>query len=143
MPSLLVTPESIEERFYRALTPDEERVLPAWIDDAWEELLDLDELRLAERLSTDPPEDRLLGKIARVIRSALMRRLQNPQGRRQFSYTVDDATVSETLASETLAVAWFTEDELTKLSPGDDPEGAFTIRPARTVGRGMEPDPWT
>lgn len=143
MPVDLVTPESIKDRFFRALTPDEERVLPAWVEDAWEELLDLDHLRLVERLSTDPPEDRLLGKVARVIRRSVMRRLQNPQGRRQYSYTVDDATVSETLAAETLAVGWFTEEELDKLSPGDVPEGAFTIRPARTVTRGMEPDPWT
>lgn len=142
MPVDLVTPESVRDRFYRALTPDEDRVLPAWIEDAWEELLDLDYLRLVDRLSTDPPEDRLFGKVARVIRRSVMRRLQNPQGRRQFSYTVDDATVSETLASETIAVGWFTEEELDKLTPDGSPEGAFTIRPARTVTRGVEPDPW-
>ena len=142
MPTDLVTPESIKARFFRALTPDEERILPAWIEDAWEELLDLDYLRLVERLNEVPPEERLIGKIQRVIRRSIIRRLQNPQGRRQFSYTVDDATVSETLASETIAVGWFTEEELDKLSPSDDPEGAFTIRPARVVTCGMEPDPW-
>lgn len=143
MPVDLVTPESVKARFFRALTPDEERVLPAWIEDAWEELLDLEYLRLAERLNGEPPEDRLLGKIARVVRRSIIRRLQNPQGRRQFSYSVDDATVSETLASETLAVGWFTDEELDKLTPGGSTEGAFTIQPARTMARGMEPDPWT
>lgn len=128
MPVDLVTPESIKDRFYRALTPDEERFLPAWIEDSWEELLDLDYLRLPERLAAVPPEERLLGRIARVIRSSVLRRLQNPQGRRQYSYSVDDASVSETLASETLAVGWFTEDELDKLTPGGSPAGAFTIR---------------
>ena len=145
MPDFLVTPESVEARFYRALTPDEKRVLPAWIEDAWDELLDVDYLRLAVRLPVSNPEDRLLGKVARTIRASLVRRLQNPQGRRQFSYTVDDATVSETMASETLAVGWFTEGELAKLAPGDSPEGAFTIRTyhgALNARRG-EVDPWT
>lgn len=143
MPFDLVTVEGLEKRFYRALTPDESRILPAWIEDSWEELLDLDHLRLVDRLSADPPEERLLGKIARVIRSSVLRRLQNPQGRRQYSYSVDDATVSETLMSETLAVGWFTEEELDKLSPGDEAEDAFTIRPARTMVRVPGVDPWT
>lgn len=143
MPVDLVTPESIEKRFYRALTSDEERILPAWIEDSWEELLDLDHLRLADRLDTDPSEDRLLGKIARVIRASVLRRLQNPQGRRQYSYSVDDATVSETLMSETLAVGWFTEEELDKLSPGDESDDAFTIRPAGVPFRPRKVDPWT
>lgn len=128
MPVDLVTPEDIKGRFYRALTPDEERILPAWIEDSWEELLDLDYLRLPERLAAVPPEDRLLGRIARVIRSSVLRRLQNPQGRRQYSYSVDDASVSETLMSETLAVGWFTDDELDKLTPGDSSSEAFSIR---------------
>lgn len=128
MPVDLVTPESIEARFYRALTSDETRILPSWIEDSWEELLDLDYLRLPERLTADPPEERLLGRIARVIRSSVLRRLQNPQGRRQYSYSVDDASVSETLASETLAIGWFTADELDKLEPAGSSDGAFTIR---------------
>lgn len=143
MPPDLVTVGGIEKRFYRALTPDESRILPAWIEDSWEELLDLDYLRLTERLSTDPPEERLLGKIARVIRASVLRRLQNPQGRRQYSYSVDDATVSETLMSETLAVGWFTEEELDKLTPGDESEDAFTIRPAGVPFRSRGVDPWT
>ena len=128
MPADLVTPESIEARFFRALTPDESRILPAWIEDSWEELLDLDYLRLPARLAAEPPEERLLGRIARVIRSSVLRRLQNPQGRRQYSYSVDDASVSETLMSETLAVGWFTDDELEKLEPIETSDGAFTIR---------------
>lgn len=128
MPADLVTPESIEARFFRALTPDESRILPAWIEDSWEELLDLDYLRLPARLAAEPPEERLLGRIARVIRSSVLRRLQNPQGRRQYSYSVDDASVSETLMSETLAVGWFTDDELEKLEPIGTSDGAFTIR---------------
>src|SRR5690606_2864572 len=143
MPAGLVTLEDVRERFYRALTPDEERVVPAWISDAWDELLDIpalalearlsavppeggllervvpawisdawDELldmpalALEARLSAVPPEGGLLERVGRTIRAAVLRRLQNPQGRRQFSYSVDDATVSETLASETIAGAW-------------------------------------
>lgn len=143
MPADLVTVEDIKNRFYRALTSDESRILPAWILDSWEELLDLEYLRLTERLSAVPPEERLLGKIARVIRSSVIRRLQNPQGRRQYSYSVDDATVSETLMSETLAVGWFTEEELDKLTPGDESEDAFTIRPAGVPFRPRRVDPWT
>ena len=143
MPPDLVTVEDIKNRFYRALTSDESRILPAWILDSWEELLDLDYLRLMERLGAVPPEERLLGKIARVIRSSVIRRLQNPQGRRQYSYSVDDATVSETLMSETLAVGWFTEEELDKLTPGDESEDAFTIRPAGVPFRPRMVDPWT
>lgn len=128
MPAGLVTLEDVRERFYRALTPDEERVVPAWISDAWDELLDMPALALEARLSAVPPEVGLLERAGRTIRSAVLRRLQNPQGRRQFSYSVDDATVSETLASETIAGAWFTDEELDRLSPPGVGADAFTIR---------------
>lgn len=128
MPAGLVTLEDVRERFYRALTPDEERVVPAWISDAWDELLDIPALALEARLSAVPPEAGLLERAGRTIRAAVLRRLQNPQGRRQFSYSVDDATVSETLASETIAGAWFTDEELDRLSPPGVGSDAFTIR---------------
>ena len=128
MPAGLVTLEDVRERFYRALTPDEERVVPAWISDAWDELLDIPALALEARLSAVPPEVGLLERAGRTIRAAVLRRLQNPQGRRQFSYSVDDATVSETLASETIAGAWFTDEELDRLSPPGVGADAFTIR---------------
>ena len=128
MPAGLVTLEDVRERFYRALTPDEERVVPAWISDAWDELLDIPALALEARLSAVPPEVGLLERAGRTIRAAVLRRLQNPQGRRQFSYSVDDATVSETLASETIAGAWFTDEELDRLSPPGVGSDAFTIR---------------
>lgn len=128
MPDDLVTPEQIADRFYRPLTVDEERVLPAWIDDAWHELMDLAYLRLEERLTADPPEEGLLDKVARVIRAAILRRLKNPQGIRQWSRSVDDATVSETLGTETLADGWFTDSELAKLEPAGFASDAFSIR---------------
>lgn len=128
MPAGLVTLEDIRERFYRALTPDEERVVPAWLSDAWDELLDIPALALEVRLTTDPPEEGLLERVGRTIRAAVLRRLQNPQGRRQYSYSVDDATVSETLASETLSGAWFTDEELDRLAPPGVGSDAFSIR---------------
>lgn len=128
MPTGLVTLEDIRDRFYRALTPDEERVVPAWITDAWDELMDIPALALEARLTTDPPEEGLLERVGRTIRAAVLRRLQNPQGRRQYSYSVDDATVSETLASETLSGAWFTDEELDRLSPPGVGSDAFSIR---------------
>lgn len=128
MPDDLVTLEDIRERFYRTLTPDEERVIPAWISDAWDELMDMPRLALEARLSANPPEAGLLERVGRTIRAAVLRRLQNPQGRRQYSYSVDDATVSETLASETLAGAWFTDEELDRLSPPGAASDAFSIR---------------
>lgn len=128
MPAGLVTLEDIRERFYRALTPDEERVIPAWISDAWDELLDLAYLRLDERLTADPPEAGLLERVGRVIRSAVLNRLRNPQGRRQYSYSVDDATVSETIASETIVAGWFTAEDLAKLEPAGVASDAFSIR---------------
>lgn len=128
MPAGLVTLEDVRDRFYRALTPDEERVVPAWITDGWDELLDMPALALEARLTDVPPEAGLLERIGRTIRSAVLRRLKNPQGRRQYSYGVDDATVSETLASETLATEWFTDDELDRLSPPGVGADAFTIR---------------
>lgn len=128
MPAGLVTLEDIKDRFYRALTPDEERVAQAWISDAWDELMDMPSLALKSRLSLVPPDEGLLERVGRTIRAAVLRRLQNPQGRRQYSYTVDDATVSETLASETLAGAWFTDEELDRLSPPGAASDAFTVR---------------
>ena len=128
MPAGLVTLEDVRERFYRALTPDEERVVPAWLTDGWDELLDMPALALETRLTSDPPEAGLLDRVGRTIRSAVLRRLKNPQGRRQYSYGVDDATVSETLAAETLATEWFTDDELDRLSPPGVDADAFTIR---------------
>ena len=121
-----VTINDIRGRFYRALTADEERVVPAWIQDAYDEILDLDGYRIEQRLAD--AEDGLAKRVARVIRAAVLRRLQNPQGRRQYSYTVDDATVSETLAAETLAGAWFTDEELDRLAPAGFASDAFTIR---------------
>lgn len=128
MPNDLVTLDDIRDRFYRALTPDEERVIPAWITDAWDELMDIPALALEARLTTDPPEEGLLERVGRTIRAAVLRRLQNPQGRRQYSYSVDDATVSETLASETLSGAWFTDEELDRLAPPGVGSDAFSIR---------------
>lgn len=128
MPTGLVTLEDIRDRFYRALTPDEERVIPAWIGDAWDELLDIPELALQGRLTAVPPEGGLLERVGRTIRAAVLRRLRNPQGRRQYSYGVDDATVSETLASETLSGDWFTDDELDRLAPPGVGADAFSIR---------------
>src|SRR5699024_12577495 len=93
MPNDLVTLDDIRDRFYRALTPDEERVVPAWISDAWDELLDMPALALEARLTADPPEAGLLERVGRTIRAAVLRRLQNPQGRRQYSYSVDDAKI--------------------------------------------------
>src|SRR5699024_5304217 len=61
MPNDLVTLDDIRDRFYRALTPDEERVVPAWISDAWDELLDMPALALEARLTADPPEAGLSG----------------------------------------------------------------------------------
>lgn len=134
MPDDLVTLEDIRDRFYRMLTPDEERVIPAWISDAWDELMDMPTLALEERLSAVPPEAGLLERVGRAIRAAVLRRLQNPQGRRQYSYSVDDATVSETLASETIAGAWFTDEELDRLSPPGVGSDAFTIRTDAGIG---------
>lgn len=128
MPTGLVTLEDIRNRFYRALTPDEERVVPAWLSDAWDELMDISALGLAARLSAVPAEVGLLERVGRTIRAAVLRKLRNPQGRRQFSYGVDDATVSETLASETLTGDWFTDDELDRLYPPGVGSDAFTIR---------------
>lgn len=125
MPADLVTVEEVQKRFYRALTPDEERMAASWIEDAWDDLLDRPELALEARLEAG--EGGLLKRIGRTIRAAVLRRLQNPQGRRQFSYTVDDATVSETLASETLAGAWFTDEELDRIAPPGAASDAFTI----------------
>lgn len=125
MPADLVTVEEVQKRFYRALTPDEERMAASWIEDAWDDLLDRPELALEARLEAG--EGGLLKRIGRTIRAAVLRRLQNPQGRRQFSYTVDDATVSETLASETLAGAWFTDEELDRIAPPGTASDAFTI----------------
>ena len=137
MPINLVTIQDVKDRFYRALTHDEERLAGAWIRDAWDDLLDRPELALAERLTLG--EEGLQGRVARTIRAAVGRRLQNPQGRRQFSYTVDDATVSETLASETLAGAWFTDEELARLTPAGFSSDAFTIR----TDAGATPSHWT
>ena len=53
--------------------------------------------------------------------------------------TVDDATVSETLASETLAGAWFTDEELARLTPAGYTSDAFTIR----TDAGAAPPHWT
>lgn len=125
----------IEDRFYRPLTADEKRVAAAWIQDAWDELMDVPWLHLPERL--DAGENGLLERAQRVVRASVLRRLQNPQGRRQYSYTVDDATVSETLASETLASDWFTADELVKLSPEGAASDAFSIRIDMGVTRPM------
>lgn len=141
MPVGLVTVEDVRDRFYRALTPDEERVIPAWIADAWDELLDIPSLALDSRLSLVPPETGLLERVGRTIRAAVLRRLQNPQGRRQYSYTVDDATVSETLASETLSGAWFTDEELDRLSPAGAASSAFSIRVDAGLPAGGVP--WT
>lgn len=126
MPAGLVTVADVADRFYRPLTPDDERVAEAWIRDAWDELMDLPGFQLPARLAI--PEEGLQERVARIIRSAVIRRLQNPQGRRQYSYTVDDATVSETLASETLAGTWFTDEELDRLAPPGFASDAFTIR---------------
>lgn len=130
-----VTLDEIKARYYRALTPDEERLASSWIEDAEAELLDLAGYRLAERLTDGEPG--LAERIERTVRAAVLRRLQNPQGLRQYSYTIDDATVSETRAAETLAGAWFTDDELARLAPAGLASDAFSIR----TDAGLTPTP--
>ena len=127
MPVDLVTLEHVKDRFHRVLTSDEERITTAWIEDSWDDLLDMPELQLAQRL-TAGDEPGLIQRIGRTIRASVLRRLQNPAGRRQYSYTVDDATVSETLATETLPGSWFTDQELARLAPAGLNSDAFTIR---------------
>ena len=128
MPPDLVTVEDVRDRLHRPLSGDEERVLPSWIVDAWDALMDMRRLRLEDRLSTVPPEDGLLGRVRRVILRAVLRRLTNPDRVRQYSYTVDDATVSETRGTETLGDSWFTDDDLSGLEPDGLYSDAFTIR---------------
>lgn len=80
-----------------------------------------------------------------VVKHMVQRVMLNPQGLRQFSATVDDATKSgtydSTIATGQLTISGSELDRLLGIVPAGSQSGAFTIRPFH------EPDelstPWT
>jgi hypothetical protein len=125
----LATPATLEDvrgSIERPLTSEEERVIPAWIEQAWIVLRyaspGLEARVVAGSLRVEP--------VQQVLVAMVERKLRNPEGLR--AYNVDDTTttIDAALSSGQLAP---TPDELARLAPPAVARGGiFSIQ----LGRG-------
>lgn len=113
---------------WRTLTTAEQAQATVFLDDAWR-LLKRKVANLETRL--DEGEADLEENAVQVLAQAVIRKMKNPDGVRQESITIDDATRQRTLATQPEPGAiYFTEAELESVREVEDERGkAFSIQP--------------
>lgn len=132
------TVEDVEVRFGRALTPPESAQVEAWVGDLEAEILERIPL-LADMVEAGRPT---LPTLKRVISSAVIRKLHNPEGLRTTTVAIDDYSTTKTVDSAGSAgFLSLTDEEWSLLMPGSSGD-AFTIRPYVVPGYSAGPDVW-
>lgn len=119
-----VTVPEIAARIGRALTDLEAAQVNAWIEDldalVYQRMPDLD-----DRIARGEPN---VAVVRLVYAQAIRRILLNPKGLRQYTESIDDYSVTETVDSALSSSAlYLTDDEWAMLSPASAGD-AFTIR---------------
>ena len=113
---------------WRTLTSDEQDLATTFLGDAWRELRRLVP-DLVTRLEADDADADLEPAAVAAMSYAVIRKMQNPEGLRQFSVTLDDATKSGTRDTGRSDL-YFTDDELDSVRSATSTRGkAFSIMP--------------
>lgn len=126
----MVNPVDIDDvaARWRPLTDAEKIVIQSWLDDAWTQLEvyvpDLQSRLDAATVST--------GLVVSVVAEAVIRKAQNPEGRRQMSVAIDDATRSWTIDNtRSTGDLYFTSRELELLGgKGGRAARIFSVMPS-------------
>lgn len=126
----MVNPVDIDDvaARWRPLTEAEQIVIQSWLDDAWAQLgvyvPDLESRIDLGTLSTE--------LVIGVVAEAVIRKAQNPEGRRQMSVAIDDATRSWTIDNTRSAGdLYFTSRELELLGgKGGRAARIFSVMPS-------------
>jgi len=106
------TPSDVASR-WRPLSGEESARVQEWLDDAWARLQALAP-GLPERINTGVVPARL---VVSVLAEAVIRKAQNPEGRRSGSVTIADGTKSWTVdANRATGEVGFTDAELALVS---------------------------
>lgn len=119
---------------WRPLTAQETVNGQTFLDDAWRML----KRRLSTLEARIADDDDLREDVIRVLATAVLRVMKNPDGKRQesiddYSWTRDQAVSAGLL--------YISEDDWADLDPGTGTSGAFTITPYGAMGSNP-PDPW-
>lgn len=122
-----VTAAEFKAAFERSLTPDEERVLPTWLDIAWRKLqraVGGIPARLA--LPTDTAGHLAIEDVQDVVIAMVERKVRNPDGTRSYGADDYNETVDSVLSSGQI---YATDDEIRSLSVRDiaGGNGLFSI----------------
>lgn len=113
--AVTVSVEDVQARIERPLTVDEERVIPAWIQEAQillgQTVRDIDE---RTQLAVDAPEFLPVETVKMVIARMVERKVRNPGGLRSYEVDGYDQTVDRELSSGKIYVS---DDDLDALAP--------------------------
>jgi hypothetical protein len=106
------TPDDVEAR-WRLLSPEDVNRVQEWLDDAWARLQMLAP-GLPARIASGVIPERV---VVSVLAEAVIRKAQNPEGRRSGSVTIADGTKSWTVdANRATGEVGFTDAELALVS---------------------------
>lgn len=112
---------------WRPLTVAEETTVQSWLDNAWT-YLQIDSPGLVGRIDSGAVPLELV--IATLV-DAVIRKGRNPDGHRQGSVAVDDASRSWTVdSSRSAGDLYFTETELSRLGGASTNGKAFSVMPS-------------
>lgn len=127
------TVADLESR-WRPLSAQETINGQTFLDDVWRML----RRRLPDLETRIAADEDLREDVVRVMATAVLRVMKNPDGKRQesiddYSWTRDQAVSAGLL--------YVSEDEWADLDPGAGSAGAFSITPYGSTGS-TQPDPW-
>jgi hypothetical protein len=119
-----ISVDDVKGAIPRPLTPDEQRVIPAWIDQAWGLLLE-NVARLEQRLEL--PDTAIDHVTERTVKSVLLtiveRKVNNATGARAF--TLADGTAITNDHSLAAGKIYLAPEELERFRPVEPPAGAM------------------
>lgn len=122
-----VTTQNVADTIERPLTPDEERVIPTWIDRAWRILLrEVPGLEFRNSLPDQDPEYLPIEDIEDVVISMVERKVRNSDGLRTWGGDDYSQTIDAALSSGQLYVS---DKERAALAPRGlaATDGAYSI----------------
>jgi hypothetical protein len=119
--------DDVEAR-WRPLTGQDQITAQSWLDDAWAKLL-IYSPGLEQRMEDNVTPVEV---VIAVVCEAVIRKAQNPEGRRQNTVSIDDASRSWTLdTTRSGGDLYFTPEELRLVGGAPSTRGqAFSVMPS-------------